>query len=76
MPFQLTPGSRIARLVLEPADGSCSREYAPARSADTHLPEAHWRNLSILSPAVTATGTTRRRPSWCGGDERRAVLAA
>jgi hypothetical protein len=33
-------------------------EYTPARSADRHRPEAHWRNLSILSPAVTATGTT------------------
>jgi hypothetical protein len=33
-------------------------EYTPTRSADTHLPEAHCRNPSILSPAVTATGTT------------------
>ncbi len=55
---QFTPGSRITRLVLEPADGCCSREYTPARSADRHRPEAHWRRASILSPAVTATGTT------------------
>ena len=34
------------------------REYTPARSADKHRPEAHWRKRSILSPAVTATGTT------------------
>ena len=34
------------------------REYTPARSADKHLPEAPCRNPSILSPTVTATGTT------------------
>jgi hypothetical protein len=33
-------------------------EYAPARSAERHRPEAHCRRLSILPPAVTATGTT------------------
>ena len=37
-------------------------EYTPARSADKQRPEAHWRNPSILSPAVTATSTTRQRP--------------
>ena len=30
----------------------------PIRSAERHRPETHWRNPSILSPAVTATGTT------------------
>ena len=40
-----------------PLDPS-AREYTPARSADKHLPEAHCRRHSILSPAVTATGTT------------------
>ena len=34
------------------------REYTPARSADKHLPEAHPHGSSILSSAVTATGTT------------------
>ena len=34
------------------------REYTPARSADKHLPEAHLHGSSILSSAVTATGTT------------------
>ncbi len=34
------------------------REYTPARSAERHRPEAHWRNPLILFPAVTATGTT------------------
>ena len=54
---QFTPGCRTplrTRPPLSPSD----REYTPARSADKHLPEAHWRRLSILSPAVTATGTT------------------
>ena len=37
---------------------SFDREYTPARSADRHRPDAHCRRLSILSPAVTATGTT------------------
>jgi hypothetical protein len=46
--------TRLTRSLLLPTD----REYTPARSADKHLPEAHWRNPSILSPAVTATGTT------------------
>jgi hypothetical protein len=32
----------------------------PIRSAERHRPETHWRNPSILSPAVTATGTTFR----------------
>lgn len=34
------------------------REYTPARSAGRHRPETNWRRLSILSPVVTATGTT------------------
>ena len=54
---RFTPGSRSTRLDLPTAAGA-SREYTPARSADRHLPEAHCRRLSILSPAVTATGTT------------------
>ena len=37
----------------------------PPPPADRHRPDAHCRRLSILSPAVTATGTTRRRPAWC-----------
>ncbi len=53
---QFTPGSRITRLPRPPP--ASDREYTPALSADKHLPEAHWRNTSILSPAVTATGTT------------------
>jgi len=56
---QFTPGSRTTlrtRPPLTPSD----REYTPARSADKHLPEAHCRRLSILSPAVTATGTINR----------------
>ena len=54
---QFTPGSRTTlrtRASLTPSD----REYTPARSADKHLPEAHCLSCSILSPAVTATGTT------------------
>jgi len=54
---QFTPGSRTTlrtRPPLTPSD----REYTPARSADRHRPEAHCRRLSILSPSVTATGTT------------------
>jgi hypothetical protein len=53
---QFTPGSRTTRLTRPPP--TSDREYTPARSADKHLPEAHCRRLSILSPAVTATGTT------------------
>ena len=56
-PVQFTPGSLTTRLTRPPLAPS-DREYTPARSADKHLPEAHWRNPSILSPAVTATGTT------------------
>ena len=48
--------ARTTLLTLPPPT-SC-REYTPARSADKHLPEAHCRSASILSPAVTATGTT------------------
>ena len=66
---QFTPGSRTT-LLTRPPSRSCSREYTPARSADKHLPEAHWRNPSILSPAVTATGTTKLRPSWCSDSWR------
>ena len=54
---------------LPPSD----REYTPARSADKHLPEAHWRNPSILSPAVTATGMTKLRPSLREACWRRSV---
>jgi len=54
---QFTPGSRTTLLTRPPLTPS-DREYTPARSADRHLPEAHWRSASILSPAVTATGTT------------------
>ncbi len=56
-PGQFTPGSRTTLRTRPPLPHS-DREYTPARSADRHLPEAHWRNPSILSPAVTATGTT------------------
>jgi hypothetical protein len=45
---------------------SFPREYVLARSAERHRPEAHWRKPTILWPAATATGTTSRRPSWCG----------
>ncbi len=69
---QSTRTTLRTRPPLPPSD----REYTPARSADRHRPEAHWRNPSILSPAVTATGTTRRRPSWCGACWRRSVPAA
>jgi hypothetical protein len=54
---QFTPGCRTTRLVRPPLAPS-DRAYTPARSADRHRPEAHCRRLSILSPAVTATGTT------------------
>ena len=54
--FHVTPGSRTTLLTLPPPPSNL--EYTPVRSADKHLPEAHWRNPSILSPAVTATGTT------------------
>ena len=54
---QFTPGSRSTRRDLPTAPCS-SREYTPALSAERHRPEAHCRRLSILSPAVTATGTT------------------
>ncbi|MFM7649176.1 MAG: hypothetical protein ACKO50_14150, partial [Cyanobium sp.] len=53
---QFTPGSRTTLRTLPPTPSAL--EYTPARSADRHRPEAHWRNPSILSPAVTATGTT------------------
>jgi len=46
--------TRLTRPPLTPSD----REYTPARSAERHRPEAHWRSPSILSPAVIATGTT------------------
>jgi hypothetical protein len=50
------PGFRTTRRTRPPPPSAL--EYTPARSADKHLPEAHWRSPSILSPAVTATGTT------------------
>ena len=45
-------------LLTRPPPPSSNREYTPAWSADRHRTEAHWRKPSILSPAVTATGTT------------------
>jgi hypothetical protein len=47
---QFTPRSCTNRLTRPPP--TSDREYTPARSADKHLPEAHWCRLSILSPAV------------------------
>ena len=32
------------------------REYTPARSADSHRPEAHWRRASILLPVGARHG--------------------
>lgn len=67
-PVQLTPGSLTILLALAPA---CSaREYTPARSADRHRPEAHWRSPSILSPAVRVKGRPWLQPhmelaGWC-----------
>jgi hypothetical protein len=56
--FSRQPQSaRTTRLIRPPLPTS-PREYTPARSADRHRPEAHRRNPSILSAAVTATGTT------------------
>ena len=69
---QFTPGSRTTRLTRPPPPPS-DLEYTPARSAERHRPEAHWRNPSILSLEVTATGTTKRRPWWCGVFGRRCV---
>ena len=66
---QFTPGSRITLRPLPPP--TSDREYTPARSADRHRPEAHCRRLSILSPAVTATGTT-----FCAAIVDRSLLAA
>ena len=66
---QFTPGSRTTlrtRASLPPSD----REYTPARSADKHLPEAHCLSCSILSPAVTATGTTFWADRWRHGWEK------
>ena len=66
---RLRQSARTTRLTRPPLPTS-PREYTPTRSADKHLPEAHWRKLSILSPAVTATGTTfwaAERSSWVVG---------
>ena len=66
---QFTPGSRTTlrtRASLPPSD----REYTPALSADKHLPEAHCLSCSILSPAVTATGTTFWADRWRHGWEK------
>jgi len=52
------PGGSIHPRLPDHPPPASAREYTPARSADKHLPEAHWRSASILSPAVTATGTT------------------
>jgi len=56
MEAQFTPGSRTTLRDLPPL--TPDREYTPTRSAERHRPEDHRRNPSILSPAVTATGTT------------------
>ena len=56
--FHGQPQSALTILRIRPPLTPTDREYTPARSADRHRPEAHWRNPSILSPAVTATGTT------------------
>jgi oxygen-independent coproporphyrinogen-3 oxidase len=53
----LLPTDRLAALIERIRDrfGLTSivyREYTPTRSADRHRPEAHFRRLSILSPAV------------------------
>jgi hypothetical protein len=54
--FRYPIGSRTTRRTHPPLP-ALIREYTPARYADEHLPKAHCRNPSILSPAVTATGT-------------------
>jgi len=53
----LTPPAPRTTLRTRPPPPSAF-DFTPARSADRHRPEAHWRSPSILSPAVTATGTT------------------
>ncbi len=70
MAGQFTPGSRTTLRTRPPLLPSV-REYTPARSADRHRPEAHWRSPSILSPAVTATGTT-----FCAAIVVRRLVAA
>jgi hypothetical protein len=54
---RLTHSARTTLRTRPPLPPS-AREYTPARSADKHLAEAHWRKPSILSPAVIATCTT------------------
>jgi len=50
-----------SRISWEPKRISASdRESTPSRSAHSRQPDASWRNPSIVSPAVTATGTTFR----------------
>jgi hypothetical protein len=56
--FQGQPHSARTTLRTRPPLPPSNRGYTPAQSADRHRPEAHCRNPSILSPAVTATGTT------------------
>ena len=68
--IQFRPGSLMTRRTREFSTGSSCREHTPARSADRHLPEAHCRSASILSPAVTATGTTFWA-AWIRGTSRR-----
>jgi len=55
--FSCPPQTARTTLCTFPPPAS-AREYTPTRSADRHLPEARWRRASILSPAVTARGTT------------------
>jgi hypothetical protein len=56
--FSRQPHSARTTRLTRPPLPATDREYTPARSADKHLPEAHWRSDSILSLAVTATDTT------------------
>jgi hypothetical protein len=55
---QFAPGSRTTLLTRPPLSPISAREYTPARSALRTRPDAHCLRCSILSPAVTATGTT------------------
>jgi hypothetical protein len=65
LPSVFSRQSHSARTTLRtrpPPPPTSALKYTPARSADRHRLEAHWRHPSILSPAVTATGATRQRP--------------
>ena len=54
---QFTAGSRTTLRTRPPLTPS-AREYTPAQSALRTRPDAHCLSCSILSPEVTATGTT------------------